>query len=215
MPRPGLRPGGAAADPLRRALDHREGHEHRRAPDLSHTAAISTGCATTTSSAATARATGCTSIRSRSTRWGRRCHFEMPTNRTQRPRVRKRSQRMLNKGGSHESFACNCCRCLRLGVCQWVGCCSDSEEASKDLRAGLPRAPRRREPECIFDVHEHLPGELREASSSLIVVYRSCVLRRSLHLTSPGIRAFAPVSDGLCGRGGHHRCGATEFDNLP
>ena len=68
LPRPGLRPGRAAAHPQRRALDHPEGHEHRRAPDLSPTAAISTGCATTTSSAATAPATASTSSRKRSSR---------------------------------------------------------------------------------------------------------------------------------------------------
>jgi hypothetical protein len=34
LPRPGLRSGRAAADPQRRALDHPEGHEHRRASDL-------------------------------------------------------------------------------------------------------------------------------------------------------------------------------------
>ena len=68
LPRPGLRPGRAAADPQRRAVDDREGHEHRRAPDLSATAAISTGCATTTSSAATAPATASTSSRKRSSR---------------------------------------------------------------------------------------------------------------------------------------------------
>ena len=71
LPRPGLRPGRAAADPQRRAVDHREGHEHRRPPDLQPRRLSRTGCATTTSSAATAPATACTSSRKRWWRRGR------------------------------------------------------------------------------------------------------------------------------------------------